>query len=269
MKMRASGLSGYPRPSRREDFAFECLSRLAGILVRCGHSPRALVSDLREICRTLKKPAKPWDPTRLRFLVDVPHVIALWHSDPSYLGPGGQPAALPMRGTGPSLAALIECVLPHDDPDSVVRALVRMRALRRQGGRYLPTERHLAYRQDSARLHSLYALLGMLRTVERNVAGAKSATIFERSAINPNFPVTALPALHQRLNARASEMLLDFDGYMRRRERHLIGGARTRVGVEIFAFEEPPARGQRTPRPPAPPTRRRARSQGRARRRGT
>src|SRR5262249_9718966 len=157
---------------------------------------------------------------------DVPHVLALWHTDPTYLGPSGQPAALPMRGSGPSLAALIKCVLPHDDPESGVRALMRMGALRRLGSRYLPTEPHVADREDTARLHSLHAMLGMLRTVERNVAGARGAAIFERSAVNPNFPVTALPALHRRLKARASQMLWDFDGYMRRRERHFIGGAR-------------------------------------------
>src|SRR6266404_4958926 len=119
MNTRTSQRSRRLRAAPREDFAFECLSRLARILVRCGHSPRALVRDLREICRTLKEPSKPWDPTRLGFLVDVPHVIALWHSDPSYLGPDGQPAALPMRAGGPSLTALIKRVLPRDDPDSV------------------------------------------------------------------------------------------------------------------------------------------------------
>jgi hypothetical protein len=228
-----------PRAARREDFAFECLTRLARILVRCGISPKDLVKDLREICRTLSEPSKPWDPTRLAFLVDVPHVIALWHSDPAYLGSGGQPTALPLRGSGPSLAGLIERVLPREDPSSVARALVRMRGLRRQGGRYLPTGRHLAYRQDTARLHSLHALMGMLRTVERNVTGARNAAIFERSAVNPDFPVAALPAFHRRVRSRASGLLWDFDGYMRRRERDFSRGPRTRVGVEIFAFEEP------------------------------
>jgi len=237
-----------PRTSRRssplsaidpEDFAFECLSRLAKILVRFGYSPKALVNNLRAICRMLKERPGAWDPSRLSFLLDAPHVTALWHSDPSCLSPGGQPTPLPMRGSGPSLTALIRRVLPRADPDSVVRALMRMRALRRQGTRYLPTGQHLVLRKDNARLHSLYALLGMLRTVERNVTGRKTAALFERSALNPNFPVVALPALHRRVNARASEMLWDFDGYMRRWERRISGGARTRVGVEIFAFEEP------------------------------
>src|SRR6202020_295859 len=90
----------------RTDYAWECLSRLARILVRCGHSPQDLVSALREICRVLKVPRQRWNPAQLEFLSDLPHVIALWHSDPRYLGARGEPAALPLRGRGPSLTDL-------------------------------------------------------------------------------------------------------------------------------------------------------------------
>jgi hypothetical protein len=70
--------------ARRTGYSWECLSRLARILVRCGHSPNDLVSELREICRTLRVPRRRWDPTQLNFISDLPHVIARWHSDPRY-----------------------------------------------------------------------------------------------------------------------------------------------------------------------------------------
>jgi hypothetical protein len=88
-------------------------------------------------------------------------------------------------------------------------------------------------------VYSLNALLRMLRTVERNLTGAKNAAILERAAINPNFPVSALPAFHQLVKTKASEFLWDIDGNMRRREAGTTKGKRIRVGVEIFAFEEP------------------------------
>jgi len=235
----------------RTGYSWECLSRLARILVRCGHSPNDLVSELREICRTLRVPRRSWDPTQLDFISDLPHVIAHWHSDPRYLGPDGRPAALPLRGRGPSLGALIESALPGEDIRVVTRALMRAGGLRRRGSRYVPTGRHLWLRDDSGRMHSANALLRMLRTAERNLSGAPNSAIFERAAINPHFPVIALPAFHRDLKARASLFLVDIDGTMRRHEARSTGGHRTRVGVEVFAFEEPLVRSGRAQGKPA------------------
>jgi hypothetical protein len=221
------------------DYAFECLSRLARILVLCGHSPRDLPRYMREVCRPLGEPSRRWDPERLNFLADLPHVIALWYSDPGYLAAGGRPAALAADGRGATLRSLIERVLPSEDPETVARTLLDMKAIRRQGSRYLPTGRNIAFRQDSARLHSLSVLMRILRTIERNIAGPKAAAILERNAIHPRFPVAALPGFHRRLKTRAADFLWDTDGDMRRRARRVRRGPMTRVGVEIFAFEEP------------------------------
>ena len=99
----------------------------------------------------------------------------------------------------------------------------------------------LHYPTASGRVHGLTALLGMLRTVERNVAGGRKSTpILERTALNPRFPVSELPAFHRRLRAAAAEILWSLDGDMRRREAAHRGGPRIRLGVGIFAFEGPP-----------------------------
>ena len=225
----------------RSDYSYESLKRLAHILVLSGHSPKDLLNKFQEICSTWKEPSRRWDPSRLGFIADLPHVIALWYSDPQYLGARGHPAALPFRGHPTSLRSLIQRVLPGEDPKEVMRALVRMRGIRRRGVTYIPTGRNLAFREDSARLHGMNALLGILRTVERNVGGAPNAAICERSAINPNFPVRALRAFHRRFKRRAADFLWETDGDMRRCEAEVTGGLRTRVGVEVFAFEELPS----------------------------
>jgi hypothetical protein len=146
---------------------------------------------------------------------------------------------LPLRGQRVSLSSLIRRVLPGVEPESVLQSLLHLRGVRRQAGGYLPTGRHLSYREDSAGVYSLNSLRGMLRTVERNIAGEKTTAIFERAAVNPNFPVQALRTFHRRFKSRASSFLWDTDGDMRRYEEELTGGSRTRLGVEIFAFEEP------------------------------
>ena len=207
--------------------------------MKCGHSPKELVRELQEICASLREPSRPFDPTRLSFLADLPHVIALWHSDPDYLLERGVPAALALRSTGPSLSSLIARVLPHEDPVAVTRALVRMQGIRRRGTRYLPTGRLVAFRKDTVFMHSLSVLMRMLRTIERNVGGSWESALLERNATHPNFPVAALPGFHRGLKRQASDFLWGLDGDMRRREKRVRGGKRTRLGVEIFAFEEP------------------------------
>jgi hypothetical protein len=231
---------GSPELRPREvAYSRECLERLARILVHSGHSPAALAREFRDICNALKEPKEPWDPLQLNYWADLPHVIAHWHADPQYVDSRGVPIPLPLQAKGPSLFALARRVLPEQEPAKVVKSLLRLNGVRRNGGRYIPTGRSVSYSRASGRVHGLLALLGMLRTVERNLSGSRSAAILERAAMNPNFPVAALPAFHRRLKPRAAEFLWGTDGEMRRREMTASGGARTRLGVCVFAFEEP------------------------------
>jgi hypothetical protein len=139
-------------------YARECLGRLARILVHSGHSPRRLSREFRDICDRLREPSEPWDPARLAYFADLPHIIAHWHLDPRYLDARGMPVALPLRARGPSLAALIERVLPGQDPAIVVESLMRLKGIRRTRGLYVPTERYLVFSKASARVHGLNAL---------------------------------------------------------------------------------------------------------------
>jgi hypothetical protein len=176
---------------------------------------------------------------QLNYWADLPHVIAHWHTDPQYVDSRGEPISLPLQGKGPSLFALARRVLPKQEPAKIVKSLLRLHAVRRNGGRYVTTGRSLSYLRASGRVHGLLALLGMLRTVERNVSGSRSCAILERAAMNPNFPVSALPAFHRRLKPHAAEFLWGIDGDMRRREMTASDGPRTRLGVCVFAFEDP------------------------------
>lgn len=220
-------------------YSTEFLERLARILVHAGHSPAELAREFREICSRLKRRSQRWDESHLAYFVDLSHVNTVWHSDPEYLDFAGKPMALPLHGRGRSLTTLIEHALPGEDPAAVARTLIHVRGIRRRLGLYEPTERYVVYESAKARLHGLTALLGMLRTVEHNVArGRKTAPILERTALNPSFPVSELPAFHRRLNAAAEEILWTLDGDMRRREASNRGGRRVRLGVGIYAFEE-------------------------------
>jgi hypothetical protein len=228
------------RHGDRASYSREFLERLARILVHTGHSPRQLLREFREICGTLKEPSGRWEASQLTYLLDLPHIVAHWHADPQYIDSRGAPIPLPLRARGPSLCGLIERVLPGEDPRAVADSLTKLQGVRRRGALYVPRGRYLIYPTASAQVHGFTALLGMLRTVERNVAGGrKSSPILERTAMNPSFPVRELPAFHRRLKAAAQEILWTLDGEMRRRELAHRGGPRVRLGVGIYAFEGP------------------------------
>lgn len=233
--------------SVRADYSRELLTLMARVLILTGHSPRGLAGQFRSICRTLKEPKQPWDPKNLDFVADLAHVIARWHSDPQYLDNRGAPLALPLAGTGPSVTALIERVLPEGDPEAVIKGLRQVKGIRREGARYRPTGRQIAYQHERVIgwLHGLTMLVGLLRTVEHNIAHPEGETLLERAAINPRFPVRYLPEMHRRFKDRAGTFIWQIDGEMRKRERPSdTSSDGVRLGLGIFAFEDPLTTGR-------------------------
>jgi Family of unknown function (DUF6502) len=223
-----------------KSYSREVLARVAQILVHTGHSPTSLEMEFRAICSVMQEPVRRWNPEHLEYFADIPHVIAHWHSNPQYLDSRGKPIPLPLRGRGPSLKQLIERVLPGEDPLAVAESLTRVKALQKRGKLFIPGDRHFTYPRDIARIQGLTTLLGMLRTVEHNLAGREgSSTILERAAFNPSFPVSALPAFRRRLKALATEFLWNADSDMRRRENVSRRGPRIRLGVGVYTFETP------------------------------
>ena len=226
----------------------EFLRRIGRILVRSGCTPQQLRREFEEVCRSLEAPRHRGDPHRLGFVADLPHVIARWHQDEDYLDPEGSPIPLPLEGSGRSLTALIARALPSADPARVLEILTDLRAVRRHGKRFLPTGRQLFLnaQRPAALAHGLSALLGMLRTVEHNLSVTPDRRLFERTAINPRFPRSALPRFHREFARRATEVLWDVDVDMGREEAKPRAGKMMRLGVGLYVFDDTPgSQGER------------------------
>lgn len=232
---------------RAGDYARENLKRFAQILVHLGYTRQQLLRYFRDICQGLKEPGRALDPTRFSYFADLPHIMSYWYSDPDYLDRRGAPVPLPLSGGSPSLAHLIERVLPGEDPASVADALLHFEAVRRTKGLYLPRQRYLAFSETSARVHGLNAFQGMLRTVEHNVASPKGSGILERSAVNPNYPASLLPLFHRWVKKYAEKWLKSADNYMQVGERSDEKGPRVRLGLSIVAYESPVLNGTLPP----------------------
>jgi hypothetical protein len=221
-------------------YSREFLTYIARILISSGHPPTKLAKEFSDICRGLPEPKREWNPARLNYVDDLPHVIARWHSDPQYVDAQGAPLALPVSARGPCLTELILRVMPKSNPVEVIQSLRELGGLQRIRSRYLPADRFLTFsrQQASAVAHGLTALLGMLRTLDRNISEPSKSPLFEKTAINPSFPVSALPAFHRQLRKAASEFIWSTDHEMRRRESQDKSRKRIRLGVGVFAFED-------------------------------
>ena len=201
------------------------LEPLARILNAWGCHPRDLQREFVRICRKLPAPKRAWEPMRPGYLADLSHVIARWHADEHYVDADGRPLPLPLEGPEPSLKALISRALPGIDPDQSVQWLIRLKGIRRRGKRFFPTDNYLAFNRSRAAslAHGLTGVLGMLSTVERNIPAPPESRLLERMAINPRFPVRALPQFHRKLKREAGEILWRFDADMGREEMRLKG----------------------------------------------
>jgi hypothetical protein len=232
----------------------EFLDLLAHILVHMGHSPKKLMLEFDEICRGLPEPDRAWNPSYLNFLTALPGVIARWHTDEQFLNSAGFPVPLPLKGSV-SLSSLIARVLPDEDPGVVVDFLIKFQGIRREGNRFLPTDRQLRFTEQNAWVYGLRALLGILRTIKYNVTRAgPSDTIQERVAVSLHFPVHALPAFHRSLKKQAKEFLWGIYRNMARHESQGRSRPSTALSVAVFAFEDPMITGTRNASPETRPS---------------
>lgn len=244
----------------------ELLERMGRILVLSGRSPQDLRREFDEVCGRLAQPTDQWDPERFGFVSDLSHVISRWHDDERYLDSEGQPIPLPLRGHGRSLQMLAKQVLPSVAPSRVVETLISLGGVRRRGRAFVPAGRYLALNAQTtiALAHGLNALLGMLRTVEHNLSVEPGRRLFERTAINPRFPTSALRRFQRDFARRAGEMIWDFDVDMRREEARRRSGRTMRLGVGLYMFEDVPGpRRRRTASTRTPSVRLRGTRSGR------
>lgn len=242
------------------------LEPLARILNISGCHPRDLQREFVRICRDLRAPKRAWEPMRPGHVADLSHVLARWHADEQYVDAEGQPIALRLEGPEPSLKGLVSRVLPGIDPAQAIQWLTQLKGVRREGRRFVPTDKYLAFNRlpVAAWAHGLAAVLGMLRTVEHNISASPQKRLLERMAVNPSFPVRALPQFHRELKRQAGEIVWRFDSDMRREEARHEGEPVTRLCIGLYAFEDPlvTASGRKAIRPRRTKARGKRRSPG-------
>ena len=216
-------------------------------LVGAGHSPGEIVRQF-EVSMSRLGRAPRAQALPMPYVADFAHILSLWYTDPAYLDASSRPARLTVQGRGISLAALIRRVLPKAQVMEIVTLLQRSRAIVRRGNRYLPTSRTVVWPREpwNTRAHALLAAVNLLRTVEHNLACRSAADrLLQRVAANPAIPVRVVPAVQRRFNREAQDLLKRMDTYLAHHEVPQGSERTTRVGLGVFAFEDPMITGRR------------------------
>jgi hypothetical protein len=223
--------------------AREILEHTATILLDIGLSKQSLLQELREILRGLPEPNRAFDPASLRNVNGYTHVLTHWYSDPDYRDRRSprRPAALPLNGSGRSVATLVRRIFPKTQVQTAVKALIALGAIRRQGRRYVPRAPHVSFSSDPAiaHVHAYMALRGQMRTIARNLACEdETGALFERAATNASVPVSALPTIHRHTSRVLADTLARLDAYYSRWETDSGSEPTTLIGAAAFAFDD-------------------------------
>jgi hypothetical protein len=230
-----------PRPSGAGGARFEpetrqAVRRFVRLLGRAGYAPPAIEAEVRRTCAHIPR---SWSRVRERFDTEVPgHVLTLWFSDPAYLDAHGNPRALLVRGATGSLESLVRRVDPKLEVEAVARYLSRGGALRRQGTRYVPRERTVIFRSGDDLRPVLGGLFGLLKTLEPSPSGARIGRgTLQRYASNSRVPVSAVPAVEERMRRLADGLLVRMDADMAGWElKARKGEPKVRIGIGVYQF---------------------------------
>jgi len=216
------------------------------ILARCGATPQDIVSAVQHECAQIphhwaaeaRRAEAHQAPSEIS---DVSHVLTVWFNEAAYLDAHGRPRALPLEGASTSVAALVRSVDRKLDPRKVITYLVRNRAVRRDGRRYVPRKRFLRLRGTQGYLFTLQTLSNMLGTIQHNLQRKHSEpALFEYSAENARYPVSKLPQLDEYTRDLGGETLSRFDLYLRQRETTRRPGEPTvPVGLGFYVWRDP------------------------------
>lgn len=152
------------------------------------------------------------------------------------------PRPLPLRGSERSLERLVSSIDRRLNAAEVLAYLLKGRALRRRGARYVPRARALSLRgvRGPNESRNLRGLLAMLRTLEHNSRPRRKApSWFEFSAENPRIPKRACAKYDEFLWVRGLRFLFDADAELRRLELTCKPGEPTvRLGTGVYRIEE-------------------------------
>jgi len=225
-----------------QDLVLEAIERFVRLLARMGISARELRSAVAKAC---ERHADTFEGRKVGYTTETQaaHILTVWFSEPLYVDRQGAPLPLAAQGREPSIEALTARVGGSLRTAEVIRYLLKAKALKRQGTKYVPQRRDALFqgRGHTGRYHNLLPLLGMLSTLLHNSRPHEDArNWFEARSYNPKLPRRARAHLASQVSRLGLDFLRVLDADMHRAERAANPGEPTvHSGIGVYQYEEP------------------------------
>jgi hypothetical protein len=197
-----------------------------------------------------KKRIKLLRPNR-RVMVDLDvlgHVIYIWQRTPSYLDDDGQPAAIPARGTAPSIQALFRDVRRANYFEQGLKHLIRFRRVRQVSkSRYLPCSEVTIVNGLTPEMVNLLNLTinRLVSTVLFNTSQSSSRNLrlVERVTSVPDLPVNQIRAFKEFAREQGGSLINTMNDWLEsrrgaRKPRAIDRRRHVTAGLHVFSFVE-------------------------------
>jgi hypothetical protein len=170
-------------------------------------------------------------------------VLQVWHADPRFISPTGEPMDLPPSGEGPSFVSLVKAT-GGDVPPGAVRAelLAAGAVVELENGLLRAMQRHFV--PGSADEKSVYGLTHILFPVlegmARNTVRGATQPWVQRLAYSNRLRPSAVPLFRHIAGERCSEFVKSVDDWLVSHEANQDAehGSASSVGVGVFYFED-------------------------------
>jgi hypothetical protein len=204
----------------------------------------------REVMRVRKLP-KPEVSASIERHNRAVRVIAAWRRENDFLDSKGQPAPLPLEGTGATFSELVKRFSGNVPPRAVLDELIHANAAeRRDDGKIgLLARAYIPSRPDEHILHILGTdVYHLISSIDHNLKPETTEPLFQRKVSYDNLPDDVLPEFRKHFSPEAQALLESADRWLAGHDRDVRpsvkGKGRSRTGFGIFFFEEPYVEGE-------------------------
>ena len=178
-------------------------------------------------------------------------VIAAWRRERDFVDSDGNPAPLPMTGTGSSFNELVKRFSGDIPVRAILDELIHIGAVRQRqdGSVVLLTKAYIPKSSEASKLHILGTDVAyLISTIDHNLKSVQIDPRFQRKVAYDNLPDEVLPKFRIMSAEKAQKLLEELDRFLACHDRDVTpttkGTGRNHAGLGIYYFEEPYSNGE-------------------------
>ena len=199
----------------------------------------------KEVKRVRELP-RPDDSASIERYNRAARIIAAWRRESNFLDGEGQPAPMPMEGTGATFSELVKRFSGDVPARAILDELIRVGAVERlEDGRVcLLIRAYIPEGSDADKLHILGTDVGhLISTIDHNLKPDPIGPLLQLKVAYDNLPDEVLPEFRKLSAKRAQALLESLDRWLAKRDRDVTptvkGSGRNQAGLGVYYFEEP------------------------------